>query len=87
MQQGQYVLYPRHWAREGLIFEQQDLKPRNLSQMEMEMILFLSNSAPWAGELIRSALHWNGPLRPIQHRDWSVDFAAINSRTIFELDG
>ena len=87
MQQGQYVLYPRNWTRVGFTFQQEDLKPKDLSQMEMEMVLFLSNSAPWAGELIRSSLHWQGQFRPIQAKKWSVDFAAINSRTIFELDG
>ena len=88
MQQPQFVLYPRYWQRfNGDNFKRHDIRPWHLSQAELEMICYLSNTKPWSDGLIRSEIHWNGQLKPIKARSFSVDFASIDQRQIFELDG
>ena len=87
MSQGQFVLYPTFWSKCEYAYNRHDLKPSNLSLMEMEMVLFLSNTTEYRKQLTRSALTHAGQLRPLKDRNFAFDFAAVNSKTAFELDG
>ena len=51
------------------------------------MVLYMANAEPWKDQLIRSAVHYGGQLKPVWDRCYSVDFCAVNSRTIYEHDG
>ena len=89
MGKGQFVLYPIMWTNDKAndTFTQSSYKPKALSQPEMEMVLYMANTLPWKGQLIRSALHYGGQLRPTSDRYYTVDFCAVNSKVIYEHNG
>ena len=88
MAQGQFVLHPNLWEPGPTgRFSCTSFKPSTLSTAEMEMVLYLMNTDPWKNQLLRSSMHWNQQLKPLINRGYRADFAAINSREIFELDG
>lgn len=89
MAQAQFLLYPVVWTPNptGSHFNRESQKPSTLSQPELEMVLFLSNADPWKTQLIRSSMHYGGQFRPSKKYFYTVDFCAVNSKQIFEMDG